>query len=75
MLARYADGHLGGLAAVTRRTVGAGAAYYVSTVPDPATWRALAARVLTDAAVETLPVPVGDVELVRRRVRPPPGCS
>lgn len=61
--------------AETRRTVGAGAAYYVSTVPDPATWRAPAARVLTDAAVETLPVPVGDVELVRRRVRPAPGCS
>ncbi len=67
VLTRYADGHLGGLPAVTRRTVGEGAAYYLSTVPDADAWRAMAARVLTDAAVHTLPVPAGDVELVRRR--------
>jgi beta-galactosidase len=67
VIARYADGQLAGSTAITRRPVGAGAAYYASTVPDPDTWRSLAARVLAGAAVTPLPVVVADVELVRRR--------
>jgi beta-galactosidase len=66
VIAHYTDGHLAGSAAISCRVAGAGAAYYLSTVPDPDTWRSLAARVLAAAAVTPLPV-AADVELVRRR--------
>ncbi|HEY5856828.1 MAG TPA: beta-galactosidase trimerization domain-containing protein, partial [Aldersonia sp.] len=66
VLARYADGPLPGVAAVTRRQVGAGRAWYVSTVPDPPTWRRVAARVLEADGIARLPHVAADVEFVRR---------
>lgn len=67
VLTRYTDGHLAGHPALTRRVIGSGAAFYVSTVPDPGTWRLLAALVLAGAAVTPLPVAAADVEVVSRR--------
>jgi beta-galactosidase len=67
VLAHYAETHLAGMPAITRRWVGAGAAFYLSTVPIPQSWTALAGRLLSYAAVQTLRTPAADVELVRRR--------
>ena len=68
MLDRYASGPLAGRPAVTRHDVGAGTAWYLSTLPDDASLDAVLGDVLDAAGV--LPVlpglPVG-VEAVRRR--------
>jgi len=68
VLDRYASGPLTGRPAVTRHDVGAGTAWYLSTLPDDASLDAVLGDVLDAAGV--LPVlpglPVG-VEAVRRR--------
>jgi beta-galactosidase len=67
VLDRYASGPLGGRPAVTRRDVGAGAASYLSTLPDDESFDAMLGDLLEVAGV--LPVlpalPVG-MEAVRR---------
>lgn len=57
----YTDGPLRGLPAVTRNRFGSGTAWYLSTLPDPATLSALLRR----AGVTGIPGPPG-VELCRR---------
>ncbi|WFE34534.1 beta-galactosidase [Micromonospora sp. WMMD975] len=67
VLAAYADGPLPGVPALTRRVVGAGAAWYVGTRLDDAATDKLVARLLAEAGVRpAAPVPAG-VEVVRRR--------
>jgi beta-galactosidase len=61
----YVDGVLPGVPAITRRTVGAGTAWYVSTSPDPGTL----ARVLGDAAEQAGIAPLLDLPAGVERVR------
>jgi beta-galactosidase len=68
VLDRYASGPLAGRPAATRRDAGAGAAWYLSTLPDDETLDALLGDVLGAAGVT--PVVAGlaaGVEAVRRR--------
>jgi beta-galactosidase len=65
-LARYADGPLPGTPALTRRPVGAGAAWYLATRLDAAGAARLAGRLADDAGLATLAPPAG-AEVVRRR--------
>jgi beta-galactosidase len=75
MVARYADGPAAGFAALTRRAVGRGAAWYLSTQPDPAGLARVMVRVLEAAgAVPAVVLPAsnqavvaGEVDVVRRR--------
>jgi beta-galactosidase len=53
--ARFADGPAAGEPAITRRPVGAGAAWYVATALEPAAMAALAGQVLADAGVAADP--------------------
>jgi beta-galactosidase len=66
-IARYADGPLTGVPAVTRRAWGGGgAAWYLATRPDPGTRAALLHRISQEAGVRPeREVPAG-VEVVRR---------
>ena len=66
-IAEYTEDYYAGAAAVTRRRLGAGVAYYVGTEPDRAFVRALLTEhVLKDARIAPPPqVPEG-VEMVRR---------
>jgi beta-galactosidase len=66
VLARYAAGPLTGTPALTRRPVGAGAAWYLATRPDPAGRARLASRLAQDAGLTTSVLPAG-AEVVRRR--------
>ncbi|NJP33416.1 beta-galactosidase [Micromonospora thermarum] len=67
VLAAYADGPLPGVPAVTRHSVGAGAAWYVGTRLDGAATDRLVARLVTEAGVRPpVEAPPG-VEVVRRR--------
>ncbi len=66
VVARYADGPLAGGPALTRRAVGAGAAWYSSTRLDPAGTRALLDQVCAAAGVAAPVRTEGDVEVVRR---------
>ncbi len=67
VLSTYAGGPLRGRPAITRRTVGSGSAWYLSTLPDDQTLAALLEQVTGAAGV----VPAADVspgvEVVRRR--------
>jgi beta-galactosidase len=65
VLARYTDGPLPGVPALTRRSAGTGAAWYLATRPDAAGTRALARRLLGAAGVPTVALPPG-AEVVRR---------
>ena len=75
VLARYTDGPTAGAAALTRRNVGAGAVWYLSTRPDPDGLARIMASVLADSGAEpavALPaasaaVAAGEVDVVRRR--------
>ncbi len=75
VLARYTDGPTAGAAALTRRPVGAGAMWYLSTHPDPAGCAAVLERVLRESGAEpavALPagvpaVAAGEIDVVRRR--------
>ncbi|WP_022891675.1 beta-galactosidase [Agromyces subbeticus] len=67
-LATFTGGALAGWPAVTRRAAGAGHAWYVATLPEPAALGRLVSRVVEEAGVE-VPAAVanaGDVEAVRR---------
>ncbi|MET8250937.1 beta-galactosidase [Micromonospora sp. NPDC005197] len=67
VLASYTDGPLPGVPALTRRPVGAGAAWYVGTrLDEPATDR-LVARLLDEAGVRPAAQAPTGVEVVRRR--------
>lgn len=70
VLARYVDGPLPGTPALTRRQVGAGAAWYVATRPDDDGWRRLLGRAADEAGVVATAKVHGDatgVHVVRRR--------
>ncbi|SCL31715.1 beta-galactosidase [Micromonospora nigra] len=67
VLAAYADGPLPGVPALTRRPVGAGAAWYVGTRLDTAATDALVARLVADAGVRPAAEAPPGVEVVRRR--------
>lgn len=67
VLARFADGPSAGEAALTRRAVGEGHAWYLATSPDDASWAALAARLCAEAGVRTHPeLAAAGVERVQR---------
>jgi beta-galactosidase len=67
VLDRYAAGPLAGRPSLTRRVTGAGAAWYLSTLPDDPTLTALLARVTRAGGVApAADVPPG-VETTRRR--------
>lgn len=65
----YADGPLRGRPALTRRSVGAGAAWYLSAQPDDATLATVVARVVADADVRGRFAAPEGVEVVRRSGR------
>ncbi|MBO4205564.1 beta-galactosidase [Micromonospora echinofusca] len=67
VLARYADGPLPGVPAVTRNAVGAGTAWYVGTRLDAAATDRLVARLVTEAGVRPPAEAPPGVEVVRRR--------
>ncbi|GAA2397573.1 beta-galactosidase [Streptomyces glaucosporus] len=63
----YRGGELDGRPAVTRHSFGAGTAWYLSTLPDPGTLRALLGRAAGEAGVRPpLPGLPAGVEAVRR---------
>jgi beta-galactosidase len=64
----YADGPVPGSPALTRREVGNGVAYYVTTAFDPATNARFLRRVCADAGVEGPIIAAAGVETVRRRM-------
>lgn len=68
--AAFVDGPAAGMPALTRNAVGAGTAWYLATLPSPADYRDLVARLAADAGA-TPAAEVrggdGDIELVRRR--------
>ncbi|MFD5793590.1 beta-galactosidase [Streptomyces diastatochromogenes] len=66
-VATYADGPLAGVPAVTRHAYGTGAAWYLATLPDPATLTALLDRIRAEAGVEPVRTAPAGVEVVRRR--------
>ncbi|MDZ5447352.1 beta-galactosidase [Micromonospora sp. 4G57] len=67
VLASYTDGPLPGVAALTRHTVGAGAAWYVGTRLDEADTDRLVARLLTESGARPPVAAPPGVEVVRRR--------
>jgi beta-galactosidase len=62
-LAHFAGGPLDGWPAVTRHAAGAGAAWYVATLPEHGALRRLAGRVLGEAGVEVAGGVLGDAAL------------
>ncbi|MEU6915239.1 beta-galactosidase [Streptomyces olindensis] len=65
-VARYADGVLAGVPAITRHSYGSGTAWYLATQPDPATLAAVLERMRQEAGVRPeREVPPG-IEVVRR---------
>ncbi|MBV7700386.1 beta-galactosidase [Streptomyces sp. TRM70350] len=66
-IASYTSGPLTGVPAVTRNRHGAGATWYVATLPDPATLAALLDRIRTEAGVEPVRETADGVEAVLRR--------
>lgn len=68
VVARYTDGPLPGVPAVTRRTVGSGAAWYVATRLDDDGWVRLLSRVTDEAGARPVTAFAGPgLHLVRRR--------
>jgi beta-galactosidase len=65
-VASYADGPLPGVPALTRRSVGQGAAWYLATRVDDEHLGALVDRLLAESGVEAPAVAPRGVELVRR---------
>ena len=66
VVVRYASGELDGRAAITRRPTGAGAAWYVSCVLEPAGMTALFRDVLADAGLPSRARAHADLEAVTR---------
>jgi beta-galactosidase len=67
VLATFTDYPLDGVPALTRRSVGAGAAWYLATLPDAHGIDSLTARLLEEAAVGAVTEASAGVELSRRR--------
>ena len=67
VLATFTHYPLDGVPALTRRTTGAGSAWYLATLPDAEGIDTLTARLLDDAKVETVAEATSGVELSRRR--------
>jgi beta-galactosidase len=66
-IARYLDGPLAGVPAITRTTAGAGTAWYVATALDPASLRDLLRTVCERAGATALgPESDGTIEVIRR---------
>lgn len=65
-VATHVDGPAAGRAAVTRRPVGAGTAWYVTTRLDTRGTDALVGRLVTEAGLERLPGASAEVEVTRR---------
>ncbi|GEC08534.1 beta-galactosidase [Streptomyces spinoverrucosus] len=66
-IASYTSGPLTGVPAVTRNSLGAGATWYVATLPDPETLAALLDRIRAEAGVAPVRETVPGVEAVLRR--------
>ncbi|WP_171117631.1 MULTISPECIES: beta-galactosidase [unclassified Streptomyces] len=66
-VASYTSGPLTGVPAVTRNSHGAGATWYVATLPDPETLAALLDRIRTEAGVAPVRETAPGVEAVLRR--------
>jgi beta-galactosidase len=67
VLDRYAAGPLSGRPSLTRRVTGAGAAWYLSTLPDDAALAALVARVAAAGGARPVAAVPPGVEATRRR--------
>ncbi|ROS21571.1 beta-galactosidase [Rathayibacter sp. PhB127] len=66
VVARYAEGVMAGSPAVTRRSVGAGAAWYLSADLAPADLGALIERILEETGIDPVAVVSPGTEAVRR---------
>lgn len=66
IVASFTTGPAAGGAALTRRTVGTGAAWYLATTLSDTDYAALIERLATDARVAPLRALSGELELVRR---------
>lgn len=66
-VARYADGPLADVPAITRHAYGNGTAWYIATHPDPATLAVLLERIRKEACVRPERDAPSGVEVVRRR--------
>ncbi|MGN6331656.1 MAG: beta-galactosidase [Motilibacteraceae bacterium] len=66
-VARYVDGPLPGVPAVTRRAASRGTAWYAATRLDPSATRRVVDRLLADAGVGPVLTAAPGVEMVRRR--------
>jgi Beta-galactosidase len=70
VVASFADGPSTGAPAITRNRWGLGEAWYLATLPEPAAYRSLVARLAADAGVRPAAEVDGDaasVDVVRRR--------
>ena len=67
VLATFTDYPLDGVPALTRRSTGAGAAWYLATLPDADGIDSLTARLLEEAGVTAVAEASAGVELARRR--------
>lgn len=67
VLATFTDYPLDGVPALTRRSAGAGAAWYLATLPDADGIDSLTARLLEEAGVRAVTEASAGVELSRRR--------
>ncbi len=66
VVASFADGPAAGGPALTRRSAGEGAAWFVATQPDRIAYRDLVARLAADAGLSPIAGATRDVEIVRR---------
>jgi beta-galactosidase len=67
VLATFTDYPLDGVPALTRRSVGAGSAWYLATLPDAEGIDAVTARLVEEARVTAVTEASTGVELTRRR--------
>ncbi|MCI1018308.1 beta-galactosidase [Microbacterium sp. C5A9] len=66
VVAAFADGPAAGGPALTRRTAGAGEAWFLATQPSRDDYRALIARLAETAGVAPIPGATREIEIVRR---------
>lgn len=66
VVAHYVDGPLPGVPAITRRTAGLGAAWYVATRLDGDALQRLVNRVILESGTSPVLEPVAGLEVVRR---------
>lgn len=67
VLDTFVDGPAGGMPALTRRTVGAGSAWYLATQPDASSYAELISRIAAEAGLEPDASRIPNVEVVRRQ--------